>query len=310
LREEITELTLRGALRNLFSADADTQMPALVDAVFGVNEEIKLGAAFLPFHLPKWVPTPGRRRFARSVRVIDDFVYGVVARRKATADPGSDLLGLLVKARDAETGQSMDEVQLRDELVTMLNAGHDTVTDSIVWSLVLLARHPHAMQQVRDEVAVTCGSSWPSVESIQKMEFLGRVFHEALRLCPPAWAFARTSIAEDRFGDYRVPAGSLMIMSPYVVHRSPRYWSDPLKFDPDRFLPSRSADRPKFTYFPFGAGPRQCIGAFLAMMEAPLILATLVQRLDFEIPGAANVKPEPRISLRPKNTVWARVKSR
>jgi cytochrome P450 len=139
------------------------------------------------------------------------------------------------------------------------------------------------------------------------MEFLARVFHESLRLYPPGWAFARTALHEDSFGEFAIPAGALVIMSPYVVHRSQRFWDNPEKFDPDRFLPERSASRQKFTYFPFGAGPRQCIGAGLVMMEAPLILASILQRCDFEIVDPARVFPEPRISLRPRGSVWTRV---
>jgi cytochrome P450 len=308
LREELTDMTLRIALSNLFSTNADGRMGAMVDAAFGVNEEIKLGSAFLPFHLPKWVPTPGRRRFARSLQTIDNFVYGVIAERRKASDPGSDFAGRFISARDQETGEAMDDVQIRDELVTMLNAGHDTVTDAIVWTMVLLARYPDAKQEARAEVFRICGSASPTVEAVSKMEFLGRVFHESLRLYPPGWAFARTAIHEDSIGEYSIPAGALVLMSPYVVHHSPRFWDNPETFDPDRFLPA-SAKRPKFAYFPFGAGPRQCIGASLAMMEAPLILASLLQELDFKLVDERTPEPEPRISLRPKGTVWMRVQA-
>lgn len=309
LREELTALTLRIALRNLFSTDADRQMPALLKAVFGVNEELKLGATFLPFRLPKWVPTRSRRRFARSLGVLDDFVYRLIAERRKASDPGNDLAGLFLAARDQGDGGGMDDVQVRDELVTMLNAGHDTVTDAITWTLVLLAQHPDTQRTVRDEILRVAGSRAPAAESMSQMELLGRVFHEALRLYPPAWALARTAIREDAFGRYTIPAGALVIMSPYVMHRSCRFWGHPEKFDPDRFLPERSSARPKFAYFPFGAGPRQCIGASLAMMEAPLILALLLQTLDFELVGAQETRAEPRISLRPKGTVWMRVRA-
>jgi cytochrome P450 len=309
LREELTDLTLRIALSNLFSTNADGQMGAMVDAAFGVNEEIKLGAAFLPFHLPKWVPTPGRRRFARSLQTIDNFVYGVIAERRKASDPGSDFAGRFISARDQETGAAMDDVQIRDELVTMLNAGHDTVTDAIVWTMVLLARHPDAKQEARAEVFRICGSALPTVEAVSKMEFLGRVFHESLRLYPPGWAFARTAIREDSIGAYSIPAGALVVMSPYVMHRSPRFWDNPEIFDPERFLPESSAKRPRFAYFPFGAGPRQCIGASLVMMEAPLILASLLQQLDFKLGDEKTPEPEPRISLRPKCTVWMQVQA-
>jgi cytochrome P450 len=308
LREEITALTLRATLRMLFGVDATSQMPTLIDAVFGVNEEIHPARAFVPIRLPAWVSTPGRRRFAKSLRVIDDFVYGIIARRRAAADPGADLVGLLLSARDPETGESMDDVQLRDELVTMLNAGHDTVTDAVVWTLTQLALDAGARARARDEVLRVAGSAWPTPASLEGMEYLGRVFRETLRLCPPAWGFGRTAIEADEIGGYAIPAGSTVILSPWVVHRSPRFWHQPLVFDPDRFLPAAAAGRAKLAYFPFGAGPRMCIGANLASMEAPLIVASILQRFDFDFPEGTTVKFSPRISLRPEGTVPLRVR--
>lgn len=307
LREEITALTLRATLRMLFGVDATPQMPALVAAVHGVHDEIHPARAFVPIHL-KWITTPGQRRFARSLRVIDEFVYRVIAQRKAAANPGADLIGLLMAARDPETGESMDDVQLRDELVTMLNAGHDTVTDAIVWTLTQLALNPEARARARDEVVRVAGSQWPTPASLEEMEYLGRVFRETLRLCPPAWGFGRTAIGGDVIGGYAIPAGSTVLVSPWVVHRSPRFWDDPLRFDPDRFLPEASAGRAKLAYFPFGAGPRMCIGASLASMEAPLILAAILRRFDFEMPEGTQVKFSPRISLRPAGTVPLRLR--
>jgi cytochrome P450 len=307
LREEITALTLRATLRMLFGVDATTQMPALVAAVHGVHNEIHPGRAFVPIRLD-WITTPGQRRFARALRVIDEFVYRVIAQRKAAADPGSDLIGLLMAARDPETGEAMDDVQLRDELVTMLNAGHDTVTDAIVWTLTQLALNPEARARARDEVRRVAGSAPPSAEALDQMEYLGRVFRETLRLCPPAWGFGRTAIGPDVIGGYAIPAGSTVLISPWVVHRSPRFWPDPLRFDPDRFLPDASAGRAKLAYFPFGAGPRMCIGANLASMEAPLILAAILQRFDFDIPDGTPLTFSPRISLRPAGTVPLRLR--
>jgi cytochrome P450 len=303
LREEITELTLRATLRMLFGVDAQAHMPALVAAVHEVNDEIRFGRTFLPVHLPEWVPTPGRRRFSRSLRVIDDFVYRIIAQRLAAEDPGTDLVGLLIRARDPETGERMDDRQLRDEVVTMLNAGHDTVTDAVVWSLVLLASNPEARERARAEVLQAAGPAWPTAASLNAMEFLGRAFRETLRLYPPAWGFARSALNADTIGGYTIPAGGLVIVSPYVMHRSPRLWDRPEVFDPDRFLPAASAARPKFAYFPFGSGPRMCIGAGLAAMEAPLIVAALLQRFDFTLPPGTAVGVSPRLSLRPKGTV-------
>jgi cytochrome P450 len=303
LRQELTALTLRAALRTLFGVDDRAQIAALVHAVFEVHEEIRFGRLFLPVHLPPWVPTPGRRRFARSLRVIDEFVFRTIAERKAAPDPGTDLLGLLIGARDPDTGERMDDLQLRDEIVTMLNAGHDTVTDAITWTLVLLASNPDAQTRAREEVVRAAGHGWPTVAAVSSMEFLGRVFRESLRLRPPAWGFGRTAMQADSLGGYTIPARSLLIISPYVMHRSPRFWDRPAAFDPDRFLPAASEGRPKFAFVPFGSGPRMCIGANLAMMEAPLIVAALLQRFAFSLPPGTTVEPSPRISLRPRGTV-------
>ena len=307
LREDLTDATLRITLRILFSTDADREMAALLDAVQGVNQDLRLGAQFLPFHLPKWVPTPKRVRFANAIKVIDNFTYKVIESRRGERDEGSDLVGLLVQARDEATGESMDNRQVRDEMVTFLNAGHDTVTDAVLWALILLARNPGAKERTCREIAATAGSGPLTGEALHNMPYLGRVFHETLRLYPAGWAFARNAIEQDRFGKYRIPAGAMVVLSPYVTHHSPRFWDRPEVFDPDRFLPDAAASRPRFAYFPFGGGPRQCIGMGVALMEAPLILASILQRFDFELVNAEGVKPSPRISLRPDRLVRLRL---
>jgi cytochrome P450 len=307
LRDDLTAVTLRITLRILFSTNADRHMAALIEAVQGIHRDVRFGTQFLPFHLPNWVPTPKHLRFARGIRVIDRFVYDVIAERRAAKDAGSDLVGLLIQAKDEKTGESMSDLQLRDELVTFLNAGHDTVTDAVLWTLVLLAKNPEAQERVRQEITSAVGAGTLSGEALNNMPYLGRVFHEALRLYPSAWVFARTAIQDDRFGKYRVPAGAMVVLSPYVTQRSPRFWDQPEAFKPDRFLPAETASRPRFAYFPFGGGPRQCIGAGMAMIEAPLILASIVQRFDFDLASSDDVTPDPRLSLRPRGTVLLRV---
>jgi cytochrome P450 len=315
LREALTELTLRATLRMLFGVDAQAEMPALIEAVHGVNDSIKFGRLFLPVRLPKWVPTPSRQHFAKSLHTIDEFVYRIIRQRQAASDPGTDLVGLLIRAQDPETGERMDDRQLRDEVVTMLNAGHDTVTDATVWTLVLLALNPEVQARVRDEIERTAGAPASdgrglSAASLPAMDLLGRVFRETLRLFPPAWGFGRTALQPDTFGQYTVPAGGLVIISPYVMHRSPRLWDRPDAFDPDRFLPAAAASRPKFAYVPFGSGPRMCIGANLAMMEAPLIVASVLQRFDISLPPDTNLEASPRISLRPKHEILLQLRAR
>jgi len=308
LRDDLTAVTLRITLRILFSTNADRHMAALIDAVQGIHQDLRFGMQFLPFHLPKWIPTPKRLRFTRSLGVIDDFVYGAIAERRSAADAGSDLVGLLLQAQDEKTGERMSDLQLRDELVTFLNAGHDTVTDGVLWTLILLAKNPEAKERVRQEITGAVGAGPLSGEALTHMPYLGRVFHESLRLYPSAWAFARTAIEADRFGKYVIPAGAMVAISPYVTQRSPRFWDRPEVFNPDRFLPAEAGSRLRFAYFPFGGGPRQCIGAGMAMIEAPLILASIVQRFDFELASSGDVVPDPRLSLRPRGTVWLRLR--
>lgn len=308
LREGLTTLTLRITLRNLFSADADAHLPTLVPAIHAVNEQIRMVKVFLPLHLPRWIRTPGRIRFARALATIDEFVYRIIRERRSHPGDAVDLVSLLLAARDEETGEAMDDKQLRDELVTMLNAAHDTVTDAMTWAIVLLAQHPEHRARAREEVGRVLNGRPPTAASVTDMPFLGRVFHEALRLYPPGWVIGRTAINDDRLNGYRIPAGALVMISPYVMHRSPRYWDHPEVFDPDRFLPERSESRPKFAFFPFGGGQRLCIGAGLALLEAPMILASILQRFDFDLPAGHQVAASPRISLKPRDTVWLRVR--
>ena len=306
VRRDLVLATLRMTVRNLFSTEPE--MTTLAPAVVEVTDLIHFGTQFLPFHLPKWVPTPARRRFARGMNVIDEFAYRVIAERRKAAPENRDFVSLMMGARDEETGEGMSDRQLRDELVTMLIAGHDTVTDAAVWTMVLLAQHPEYAAQLREEIRRVAGDGWPSVESLKELDLLGRVIHESLRLYPPGWVFARTALADDEIGGYRIPAGAIVAMSPYVMQRSKRYWDDPLRFDPDRFLPERSTGRPRFVYFPFGGGQRQCIGQGLAMIELPLLLVGILRNFEFEIDDAASIAPSPRISLRPDRTVRARLR--
>jgi cytochrome P450 len=301
LRRELVIATLRMTLRNLFEVEPD--MAKLAPAVADASEQIHLGAQFLPFHLPSWVPTPDHRRFAAAMSLIDEFIYSVLRERRSSPCAEGHFIDLLINARDEDTGEGMTDLQLRDELATMLIAGHDTVTDLIVWTLIVLNREPALKASLREEVRSVTTSDGLTSESLKKMDLLMRVIHESLRLYPPGWAFARTAQARDEIGGFEIPAGAVVVMSPYAMHRSPRFWDQPEVFDPDRFRPERMGHRPRFVFFPFGGGQRQCIGQGLALLEAPLVLAAILQRFDFEIERPEEIVASPRISLRPKGIV-------
>jgi len=308
LRDEITRLMLRVVLLISFGMDAEKEMDALMKADNQIHNEMNLAKAFLPFTLPRWTPTPGNLRFERGLRYFNEFTFRVIAERRKLADPGSDLLGILIRAVDGESGGQMDDEQLRDQLMTFIHTGHDTVTDSMVWMLILLARHPAAKEQVRREIAALAGGNPIAPEAIQQMHVFGRAYHETLRLYPSAWAFLRTAIEADTIGGYKIPAGRNVILSSYVTGRSPRYWEHPERFDPDRFLPERSEGRHRMAFFPFSAGPRLCIGQNLSFLEAPLIVSRILQTFELEIENADMIVPAPRISLRPKGDVPTRLR--
>jgi cytochrome P450 len=254
--------------------------------------------------LPAWFPNPGRRRFQRAVGTLERFIFRVVDERRRSKTDNGDLVSLLLWARDEETGESMSDRQIRDELMTMLQAGHDTVSDAISWTWFLMAKHPDVRERVEQEVDSTLGARPPGFEDLPGLAYTNRVILESMRIYPPAWVFARTPVEDDVIGGYDIPAKSLVVISPYVTHRLPDIWENPENFDPDRFLPERSEGRPRFAYYPFSAGPRQCVGASVAMLEAQMIVSMAAQKYRLTAPPGFSPGLRPRISLTADRTLW------
>jgi cytochrome P450 len=194
----------------------------------------------------------------------------------------------------------MSDRQLRDEVMTIFLAGHETTANALTWTWYLLSRNPDAEARLHDELDRVLGGRTPSFADLRELPYSRMVIEETLRLYPPAWAIGRFAAGDDEVGGYRIPATSQLVMSPYVTHRHPEFWDLPEAFDPERFLPEKAAGRPRFAYFPFGGGPRQCIGADFAMIEAQLALATVAQRYRLRLPPGRVVEPEPLVTLRPK----------
>jgi len=207
----------------------------------------------------------------------------------------------LLHARDEETdGGGMDDRQIRDEVMTVLLAGHETVAATLSWTLYLLDRHRDVADRLRSEVRGTLGDRDPSVEDLAQLEGATRVIEEAMRLYPPAWIIARVATEEDEIGGYRLAPGTIVTLSPYLTHRSAEVWPEPERFDPDRFTAERSAERLRFAYFPFAGGPRQCIGSEFALTEATLVLTTILRRYRLELASRREVVPQPLTTLRPR----------
>jgi cytochrome P450 len=229
------------------------------------------------------------------VRIIDE-------RRRSGHDVG-DLLSLLMSAKDEDTREQMTDRQLRDEVMTIVLAGHETTANALTWALYLLSKHPAAAQRLRREVEEVLGGRVPSIEDLPRLAYTRMVIEETLRLYPPAWVLERQAIASDVIGGYRVRPKTIVAVAPYSLHRHPRYWPDPEDFDPERFAPERAAERPKYAYLPFGAGPRLCIGNGFAMMEAQIILAMVMGDCALQVVPDFQVELVPSITLRPRRGV-------
>jgi cytochrome P450 len=281
---EMARLTVKIIVEAMFGSTIDAER------VRTVQENLEpLGSRFEPnpfrFAIPDWAPTKENREYKRALSTIEEVVWDLIDEREGTQDGDGeepmDLLSILLRAR-AE-GRQTDE-NLRDEMVTMLLAGHDTTALTLTYTWYLLSQHPEVEARVHEELDSLLGGDRPTFADVRQMEYTEAVLNEAMRLYPPVYTIFREPQVDVRLGGYRIPEGSAVMLSQWAVHRSPRYWDDPLEFDPDRWLDERADDRPRFAYFPFGGGPRFCIGKQLSLLEARLILGTVCQeyRLEYE----------------------------
>ncbi len=305
---EMMKLALQIVGRTLFNAElggqADTVGEALGTALEVTRERFQ--SLFMGANLP----TPRNRRFNRAMKMLDEVVYGVIEqRRKSDRDEG-DLLSMLMSARDEDTGEGMDDLQLRDELMTMLLAGHETSANALTWAWYLLSKHPAVERRLHEEVREVLGDRAPSFEDLPKLKYTRMVIDEVLRLYPPAWLYTRGTIEADEIGGYHIPGKSVVMISPYVLHRNPSVWENPEGFDPERFTEERVAARSRHAYVPFAGGPRQCIGNNFALMELTIILAMVTQRFRLDLVPGQKIEPEPTVTLRPSAPVMMTLRSR
>jgi cytochrome P450 len=293
---EMSRLTLRIVGETLLGHDPSDAADEVGSAVSYLLHIANIRTSRV-IDLPPIFPTKENRLFRKAIGTLDEVVLGIIHERRKNPGDRGDLLSMLMEAKDAETGQSMDDQQLRDEAMTIFLAGHETTAMALTFTMLCLARSPPVLRELREELAQVLQGRSPALEDLPKLRFNKMVVQEAMRLYPPAWVITRSVNEADQIGGYDIPAGSLVFVSPYVTHRHPRYWDDPEGFDPRRF----EREPAKGAYYPFGAGPRQCIGSAFAMMEAELVLATLVQRVRLELAPGAPVELDPSITLRPKN---------
>ncbi len=304
---ELMRLGLRIASLALLGTDISSEADAIGEAYRATFEYVsdKMNGRLLP---PLWVPTPRNREFRQAKTLLDKVVLELIARRRAEP-PKNDVLARLLAAQDEDSGVGMTDEQLKDEAITLLTAGHETGGAAAAWALYLLAEHPDVQQALHDEVRGCLGGRLPAVEDLPRMPLATAVFEETMRLYPPAWGMPRETLADDEVLGYPIPAKSTLMLSQLLAHRHPDFWPEPDVFRPQRFL-SPPADRPKFAYFPFGGGPRICIGNHMAMLEGPLVLASLVDRFHFTLVPNQRIVADPTFTLRPKYGVQMVVRKR
>jgi cytochrome P450 len=307
IHQEMMRLTLQVVVRALFNVEA--QQSAEISSALNLIMSNTTGVRILLPPIARYLPTPRMISFRRAVARMDNTVYSIIAQHRANKNDSGDLLSMLIAARD-EDGSRMSDRQLRDEVLTFLIAGHETTALTLTWTWHLLAQHPEAEKKLHQELDRVLGGRLPEFSDLPALIYTDRVIKESMRLYPPAWSLARTVISEFELRGYRIPAGANVVMSQWIMHRNPTYFPEPEKFDPDRWGTEKIRKLPRFAYFPFGGGPRQCIGSSFAMMEATLLLATIAQsfRLD-SVPGHPVVLV-PSFTLRPKHGMRMRLNTR
>lgn len=309
LQKEMMGLALNIVARSLFSSD----VKSLIEQV-GENMDIANESAIErirdPFRLPQWVPLPYNIREKRAIKTLDEIILRIISQRRLSAEEHADLLGMMMAAKDEETGIGMSDKQLRDEAMTLFLAGHETTALALTWLFYCLHHNPEAEEQVLREAKEILNGRTPEFSDLPKLDYTRQVIEETLRLYPPAWMVGRKALDDDEIGGFLVPEGYSVLMPTFFVHRNPKLWNAPERFDPSRFDKEKMKERHRFAYFPFGGGQRLCVGNNFALMEMQLAVAMLVQKFRFRLADGFIPGLEPLITLRPKGGMMMEIKKR
>jgi cytochrome P450 len=300
VHEDMARLTLDVVTRTLFGTLLTVEFEEVGAALETIAQRFT-GRGGVLFHIPEKVPTPANLRFRRAVRLLDGIIYRIIEGRRAGDERDGDPLSMLLEVRDEETGEGMSDRQLRDEVMTIFLAGHETTANALSWTWYLLARHPETEARLLEELDEVLEGRAPTVEDLPRLRYTDMVVKESMRLYPPVWAFGREAVEDCEIGGYHVPAGTQLVMSQWVMHRDPRYYERAEEFRPERWVDGSVEKLPPYAYFPFGGGPRLCIGRSFAWMEAVLLLATIAQKFRLRLAQELPIKPQPSITLRPRN---------
>jgi len=301
MSEEMMRLTLAIVGKTLFDADVEGEAAEIGEALTTVMDLFNL--LLLPFsELLEKLPLPHKKRFDKAKARLDETIYRILEERRRSGLDHGDLLSMLMLAEDTEdSGERMTDLQIRDEAMTIFLAGHETTSNALTWTWYLLSQNPEVEKRLHAELDEVLNGRAPTFEDVPRLRYTEMVFSESMRLYQPAWAIGRLATQDHRIGDYVIPKGSLVLLSQYVMHRDARFFREPDKFDPERWTPEAKEARPQFSYFPFGGGPRRCIGEGFAWMEGILLIASIANRWRMRLEPGHRVELQPVITLRPKH---------
>ena len=308
---EMTQLTLSVIWRLLFGQDVSSDATQVIEAMMAGHHLVsKQYNSMIAWITPLWVPTTEHREFSRGQQFLDARIRDLIQCRRASHHQSQDVLSLLLTATD-EAGQPLSDKEIRDELVTFLVAGHDTTATALTWTWFLLSQFRTVRTRLAHELKTVLGNRLPTAADVPRLVYTKMIWDETLRLYPPAWLLhARKSRAEDRLpSGVFLPAGTRVFQSPWSMHRNARWFPDPNRFDPDRFLPEAKQARPTFSYFPFGGGGRRCVGESFAEMEGLLVLATMASKVRLRLVEGQTILPDPLMTLKPNVPVRMTVES-
>jgi cytochrome P450 len=308
LHADLMRLTLEIVMKCIFNADVDTtEAKAIANALdVAMNWfESKRRQNFLVW---EWFPRPENIRYHQAIANMDAAIYDLIASRRQQTAQTADLLSMLMSARDEETGRQMDDKLLRDEVATLMLAGHETTANALSWTLMLLAQHPEVRQQLETELQQVLQGRLPTIEDLGNLRYTSQIVKESMRLYPPVAIFGREAVQDCTIGDYEIPQGTVVTISQWVMHRHPKYFDNPEAFQPERWSDNYEKQLPRGVYIPFGDGPRVCIGKGFAQMEAVLLLATIAQRFELDLEPGFEIVPQPSITLRPAHGMRVRLK--
>ncbi len=307
ISREMMAVTAKIAMKALFSKDLEGDLKEIYDCI-SYSQQYVSGRFLNPFSIPFTHINGKHRKFNKHLAVMDELIYDLIQERKKDKSLRHDFLQMLLDARYEDTGEPMPRDLLRDELVTIFSAGHETSSNGLTWTLYLLSQHPEIVEKIRSEAKKVLRGGLPTFHDLKNLIYTRQVIEEGMRLFPPVWAVGRYAVQSDEWEGQVIAKDTPIAALIYLLHRNPGLWENPEAFDPERFAPEKVKARPNAHYMPFGAGPRMCIGNHFAMMEMQLLLPVLIQNFDFELVESQQIELEPLVTLRPKYGMKMKVK--